>query len=38
MFSTEVRGKDASEIMLLVRPYMGERRGAKIDQILAEYN
>lgn len=30
-----VSGQEAADIMLAVRPYMGIRRGAKIDELLA---
>lgn len=37
-YSTKWAGYQAEELMRLVRPYMGERRGAKIDELLATTN
>lgn len=34
----QVTGGHAASLMLLLRPYMGERRTAKIDHILNAYN
>lgn len=35
MYGWSVHGDEAMRIMRLVRPYMGQRRGAKIDAILS---
>lgn len=38
MWRTLASSQKAEDLMLAVRPHMGERRGAKIDAILAEEN
>lgn len=37
VFYCNIHGVPAVEIMRAIRPYMGARRGAKIDEILAKY-
>lgn len=37
-FRVRLNGVAALEVMRLVRPHMGQRRGAKIDEILARTN
>lgn len=36
-WSTKVTGKRALEVMRTVRPWMGDRRGSKIDELLTEF-
>jgi len=37
VYVTGIVGRDARELMLALRPLMGQRRGARIDSVLAEY-
>jgi hypothetical protein len=38
MFRALMQGQKAADLMRQLRPWMGERRGAKIDEILAEHD
>jgi hypothetical protein len=35
LFRWQIQGRRAAAIMIAIRPYMGRRRGQKIDEILA---
>lgn len=37
MWVAEINGAPAAELMLLLRPGLGSRRGAKVDEILAQH-